>query len=91
MYQQATADEVSLYEERCLSGEMVARARALHDANYPDGPELIRYRVRRGDTLGRIASRHPCVSLREVAHINNIRAPRYTIRVGQVLKIPTCS
>jgi membrane-bound lytic murein transglycosylase D len=82
---------VPIYEENCLEGELMARARVLHDANYPDGSELIPYIVRRGDTLGKIASRHRCVSVGELAALNNIRPPRYVIRVGQRLKIPNCS
>jgi membrane-bound lytic murein transglycosylase D len=81
---------VPIYERNCLRGELMARARKLHDANYPDGEELIPYVVRRGDTLGKIASRHRCVSIGELAALNNIRPPRYVIRVGQHLKIPNC-
>jgi len=81
---------VETYEARCLDGPLLDTARALHDANYPDEPELIVYTVRRGDTLGRIASRHSCASLGEIAAINDIRPPRYTIREGQRIKIPAC-
>ena len=81
---------IPMYEEQCLEGELLARAQALHGANYPPVPEMIPYRVRRGDTLGRIASRHRCASIREIAEINRVRAPRYVIREGQTLKIPTC-
>jgi membrane-bound lytic murein transglycosylase D len=81
---------VPLYEERCLEGEILDRARHLHDENYPEEPEMIVYQVRRGDTLGKIASRFRCVSVGELAAINNIRAPRYVIRTGQRLKIPQC-
>ena len=63
----------------------------IDEANYPEEPEIIPYVVRRGDTLGRIAGRHSCVSLQELAAMNNIRAPRYMIRVGQTIKIPGCS
>ncbi|MFQ5791540.1 MAG: transglycosylase SLT domain-containing protein [Acidobacteriota bacterium] len=80
---------VPYYEKQCLGGEPIERARELHDANYPFG-EMISYVVQRGDTLGRIASRFRCVSIRELAAINNIRPPRYVIRVGQRLKIPSC-
>jgi len=80
----------SVYEERCLEGPLVETARVLHDANYPEQPEMIPYVVRRGDTLGRIASRNKCVSLRELAAINNIKPPRYVIRIGQRLKLPHC-
>jgi membrane-bound lytic murein transglycosylase D len=80
---------VPYYEQQCVDGEYIERARLLHDANYPYG-EMIRYVVQRGDTLGRIAARFRCVSVRELAALNNIRAPRYVIRVGQRLRIPNC-
>jgi membrane-bound lytic murein transglycosylase D len=82
---------VPIYEERCLEGELLARARELHEANYPPEPEMALYVVRPGDTLGRIASRFRCASMGEIAAINRIRPPRYVIRVGQTLKIPTCN
>jgi membrane-bound lytic murein transglycosylase D len=84
------ASLVPIYEERCLDGEFMAMVHELHKANYPDEPELIRYTVRRGDTLSRIASRFRCASQGEIADINRLRAPRYTIRIGQTLKIPSC-
>ena len=79
-----------VYEEQCLEGEVLARARLLHEANYPPEPQVIPYEVQSNDTLSRIASRYRCVSMRELAALNNIRPPRYMIRVGQSLKIPTC-
>ena len=78
------------YEERCLEGELLAESRLMHDANYPERPEMIPYTVRKGDTLGRIAARFPCVNVRELAAVNNIRPPRYLIRAGQRLRIPAC-
>ena len=81
---------VPIYEQNCFDRELIARARVLHDANYPDRDELVPYFVKRGDTLGKIASRHRCVSIGELAALNNIRPPRYVIRVGQELKIPNC-
>jgi membrane-bound lytic murein transglycosylase D len=81
---------VAVYEKYCFEGEITERARELHDANYPDEPELIIYTVRRGDTLGRIASRHRCTSVQELAAMNSVRPPRYVIHVGQRLKIPPC-
>ena len=41
--------------------------------------------------LGKIASRHRCVNIRELASLNDVRPPRYTIRIGQTLKVPNCS
>ena len=84
------ASLVPLYEERCLDGEFIARARELHEANYPPEGEMTHYTVRQGDTLGRIASRFRCASIGEIADLNRIRAPQYVIRLGQTLKIPDC-
>jgi membrane-bound lytic murein transglycosylase D len=78
-----------LYESQCLDGDLLQTAQALHEANYPYG-DMIIYIVQPGDTLGRIASRFRCVTVRELADINNIRPPRYVIRVGQRLRIPNC-
>ena len=81
---------VPAYGERCVEGELLAEIRLMHEANYPERPEMIPYTVRQGDTLGRIASRFPCVNVRELAAVNNIRPPRYLIRAGQRLRIPAC-
>ena len=78
------------YVERCVGTEIAERALVLHEANYPEGPEMIPYVVRRGDTLSKIASRFRCATMGEIADLNRLRAPRYTIRVGQTLKIPAC-
>jgi membrane-bound lytic murein transglycosylase D len=84
----ATLAEV--YDANCLEGDLVDLAVVLHDANYPDEPVMIRYTVRRGDSLGKIAKRFPCASIGEIAALNRVRPPRYVIRVGQTLRIPTC-
>ena len=81
---------VPYYEERCVGGDLVETAFELHEANYPYGKMEI-YIVRRGDTLWRIASRYRCVTTQELAEVNNVRAPRYVIKVGQQLRIPGCS
>jgi membrane-bound lytic murein transglycosylase D len=83
------ASLVAVYEQRCLEGDLLARARELHDASYPERPEFVAYVVRRGDTLSKIAARHRC-SVRQIAELNNLRPPRYVIHPGQELKIPDC-
>jgi membrane-bound lytic murein transglycosylase D len=80
----------AIYERRCLEGELLGRARELHEASNPRVPELVPYTVRRGDTLGRIASRHTCVTVGELAALNDIRPPRFVIHEGQRLKLPSC-
>jgi len=72
------------YQKHCLEGDLVERARELHEARFP---ELIIYTVVKGDSLIKIANRFGC-STQEIAAINNLRAPRYLIRIGQKLKIP---
>jgi len=80
---------VPVYNERCIGDDpLVQLAQGLHDADYPEKPEVMHYTVRPGDTLAEIATRHRC-SLRELAAMNGIRDPEYVIRVGQQLTVPT--
>ena len=72
------------YEQSCLEGDLVRRAQELHEAK---SPELIIYTVVKGDFLIRIAERHNC-SFQEIAIINNLRGPKYLLKIGQKLKIP---
>jgi membrane-bound lytic murein transglycosylase D len=72
------------YQKNCLEGDLLERAHELHEARFP---ELIIYTVVKGDSLIKIANRFGC-STQEIAVINNLRAPRYLIRIGQKLKIP---
>jgi len=57
-------------------------------AKIPESERLtfLRYKVRRGDTLGRIASRHK-VPVATIAKLNHVRDAR-KLRVGQRLLIP---
>jgi membrane-bound lytic murein transglycosylase D len=83
---------VEPYAERCVGGSDLGRlARRLHDADFPEQADVVRYTVRRGDTLARIAGRHGCKAVRDLAAINGIEAPGYVIHVGQKLSVPTCS
>jgi len=80
---------VPVYNERCGDGAPLMKlARALHDADYPEKPEVMQYVVRRGDTLAEIATRHRC-SLRELASMNSVKGPDFVIHVGQELTVPT--
>ncbi|MEM9532695.1 MAG: transglycosylase SLT domain-containing protein [Pseudomonadota bacterium] len=80
------------YEAHCTAEnpELLARAEELYDATYAQGDELLPYVVQNGDTLSRIASRHRCMSMREIAAMNNIPAPRYPLRAGKTIKVPNC-
>lgn len=80
----------AIYARSCVDEALLTRARELYEANYPAEPEVISYTVRPGDTLGKIAARHRCTSLRQLAELNRVRPPSYTITVGQRLKIPSC-
>jgi membrane-bound lytic murein transglycosylase D len=66
---------------------LLQTARVLHDAEYPDKPEVITYMVRRGDSLAAIAGKHRS-SVAELSRLNGIRPPDYVIHPGQQLSVP---
>lgn len=78
------------YAEHCGDSEMLARSAELYDATYGQRKDLLPYVVQRGDTLSRIASRHRCMSMLEIASMNNIPPPRYPLRAGKTIKVPNC-
>jgi len=45
--------------------------------------------VKKGEVLGSIAKRYRC-NLKTLASANNIRAPRYVLKVGQRLRLEGC-
>ena len=47
------------------------------------------YKVAKGDTLGRIAQRHGC-EVKVLARANGLKAPGYSVRVGQQLRLEGC-
>ncbi|MCB1641673.1 MAG: transglycosylase SLT domain-containing protein [Xanthomonadales bacterium] len=79
------------YPARCLDNDLRTRLAGLHDARYPAGPRVVNYKVRQGDTLARLARTSGCSRIEEIARLNGIAGPRYSIRVGQTIKLPTCS
>lgn len=82
---------VDAYAQRCRDADFLARIAALQDAATPEGPTQVGYTVRRGDTLAAIARRTRCSSVKEIAALNGIRGPKYALKVGQRLRLPTCS
>jgi membrane-bound lytic murein transglycosylase D len=49
------------------------------------------YTVRKGDNLAGIARKTGCGKTEEIARLNGIRAPHYSIREGQKLRLPSCA
>jgi len=99
----ATARMAELYPRWCSEGPRAELARQLIEsdpqtaeatAGQPQ-PSLLPvsavrlHRVKDGETLGAIARQHRC-NLRTLASANNIRAPRYFLRVGQQLRLEGC-
>src|SRR5215469_562635 len=87
------------YAVRCVDGPWPILASDLHSAVvpvFPDPPPavvaatpVVHYTVRRGDTLSSIVRRHGgCSSDTEVARMNNLKFNH--VKVGQVLKLPSC-
>ena len=81
---------VALYEQHAGNEQLVALARDLRDASESREDDMIPYVIQRGDTLGRIANRHACTSIKELAALNNIAPPRYSLRAGKTIKVPNC-
>ena len=84
------AQLVALYQQNCNDQALLLTAADLHDAGYNEREDLLPYVVQNGDTLSRIAARHHCMSIKEIAAINNIKSPRYLIRAGKMIKVPNC-
>ena len=82
---------LAVYAERCRSPEQLAKFAKLQDARHPEGPTQVGYAVRRGDTLHAIARRSRCSNVDEIGRLNGLKGPRYTLRVGQQIRLPTCS
>lgn len=80
----------ALYPTRCTDPDRLALAADLRDASESREADLLPYLVQRGDTLGLIASRYRCMSLKEIAALNDIRPPAYLIRAGKTLRVPNC-
>ncbi|HKT27744.1 transglycosylase SLT domain-containing protein [Dyella sp.] len=85
-----------VYAARCVDGPWPILASDLHNAVVPVFPNppaatdpVVRYTVRRGDTLGTIVRKHgSCSSETEVARMNNLKFNH--VKAGQVLKLPSC-
>ncbi|WP_333677281.1 transglycosylase SLT domain-containing protein [Dyella sp.] len=85
-----------VYAARCVDGPWPILASDLHNAvvpvflNPPAATDpVVRYTVRRGDTLGAIVRKHgSCSSETEVARMNNLKFNH--VKAGQVLKLPSC-
>ena len=78
----------AVFTQRCKEqAPWMQIARVLHDADYPATPEVIHYTVQRGDSLAMIALEHRS-SVQELAELNRIRSPGYTIYPGQQLTVP---
>ncbi len=80
-----------VYTQRCGQTAQLARYHALQMARHPEGPTQVGYVVRRGDTLHAIARRTRCASVEDIARLNGLKGPNYTLRVGQQIRMPTCS
>lgn len=85
------SEVVAVYARACgQDTPLRRRARALHDAEYPERPPVEPYVVRAGDTLTEIVERFPCTSLRRLAETNDVAPPDYLIHPGQRLVVPRC-
>ena len=96
----------AVYATSCAAGRWTELAAELHAATVATSatrPQVAtravaasstgtrKYVVRKGDNLAAIARRSGCARTDELARMNGLRAPRYAIRAGQTLKLPSCA
>jgi membrane-bound lytic murein transglycosylase D len=81
---------IAAYAERCVDTPITVQAAALFAANYPPVGSQQAYTVQRGDTLAAIVRRTPCTSLKQLAELNELKAPSYALTPGQTLQLPRC-
>jgi len=79
-----------IYDSQCHDTALMALAKKIHDADFPERPAFTYYRIRKGDSLSTISRRFSCSSKTEIARLNNIKPPRYLINAGKRLKVPQC-
>ncbi len=79
-----------IYETTCQDENLMALAKKIHDADFPDRPEFTWYKIKKGDSLSSISRKFKCSSKREIAQLNKLKAPRYLINAGKKLKVPRC-
>lgn len=84
-YSVTPADGYPLRVPLGMGSTLMARMDEIPPANFTPPPEVMKYRVRRGDTLGHIAERFR-TSVRKLRSMNNIRGSM--IRIGQTLRVP---
>lgn len=78
------------FEVNCRNESLMQLAKSFHDSDFKVHQGFFSYRVKRGDSLNKIARKFRCTSKQEIAHINKLKAPKYLIRAGKNLKIPQC-
>lgn len=79
-----------IYQNNCQHNDLMNLAQVIHNADFPDRPEYTYYKIKSGDSLSSISSKFKCTNKREIARLNNIKAPRYLINAGKKLKLPRC-
>lgn len=92
----------AVYARNCADGRWRLLADDLHTATLQAQPAVARsapragtphlYVVRKGDSLAAIARRQAaCVKADDIARLNGLRPPHYSIRAGQTLRLPGCA
>ena len=79
-----------IYESSCNDSNLMALAKTIHDADFPDRPTFTWYKIKQGDSLSTISRKFKCSNRQEIAQLNAIKGPRYLINAGKKLKVPQC-
>ncbi len=79
-----------IYENNCSNNDLMALAKTIHNADFPDRPIYTWYKIKPGDSLSSISRKFKCSTKKQIAQLNKIKAPRYLINAGKKLKVPQC-
>ncbi len=83
----ATPPDVSPYYVKIPQGIYDDFAEKFKNVEYEEIHPFVTHSIKRGETLGKIASRYG-VSIQSIVSLNNMRSSRQILRVGQLLEIP---
>jgi membrane-bound lytic murein transglycosylase D len=84
------AGTVAVGDVTPLPGVATTIATGVPQPAKPKSQQSRSYRVAKGDTLGRIAQRYGC-DVKSLARANKVKAPAYSVRRGQQLKLEGCT
>lgn len=83
----ATPPDVSPYYVKIPQGKYDEFAENFKNVEYEEIHPFVQHRIRKGETLSKIANQYG-VSIQSIVQLNNLRSARTILRIGQMLEVP---